>query len=126
MMVWAIFRVPKDRMDEFGHGSLKRTFDEWVVENTMCEVKYMAITYDESVKDEYDVLLLLGGCDIDIDDSYRKYKSFRRRLEKSGDMIEVPVGNEVIRKPITILDEIEITLNTYFNRLADAREEGGG
>jgi len=126
LMVWAIFRVPKDRMNEFEHGCLRKTFDEWVKENTMCKVVYMAITYDESVKDEYDVLLLLGGCDIDIDDSYRKYKSFRRMFEIGGDMIEIEVGGEIIRKPITILDEIESTLNTYFNRLTDARGEGGG
>jgi len=125
LMVWAIFRVPKSRMDEFRHGGLKRTFDEWVKDNTMCRVKYMAITYDDSVKDEYDVLLLLGGCNIDIEDSYRKYKSFKRMFEISGDVIEIEVGGDVIRKPVTILDEIEDTLNSYFNRLSEARGEGG-
>jgi hypothetical protein len=45
-------------------------------------------------------------------------------LEIGGDVIEVEVGGKIIRKPITILDEIGSTLNTYFNRLAEARGEG--
>ncbi len=123
LMVWAIFRVPKSRIDEFEYIGLKSEFDEYVKNKMkMCRVKYMATTYDENLKDEFDVLLLLGGCDIDINDSYKSYKSFRRMFEISGEYIEIEVAGKTIRKPISILNDIERTLNVYLERLKKVKK----
>jgi hypothetical protein len=127
-MVWAIFRVPQDYygVDEFEPVKMNEIFDNWTEEHIIGEVKYVAVTYDKNLKETFDVLLLLGGPNIDITKSYHLYEKFKKTLSRGSENIILPGRGGKIILPVKTLDTLEKTLNDYLKHTVEVQETLGG
>lgn len=123
-MVWAVFRVPQDYygVDEFDPDRMNEIFDEWAEKNIIGEMKYVAVTYDSTLKDTFDVLLLLGGPTIDISQSRGTYDKFKKTLSRgSGNIVLPGVGDKIIISAKT-LDVLVKNLDEYLRHTEEVQE----